>query len=526
MEIPALRRAYVVLFAALAATPACRKDSGPSGGAQPAQAPPPASMPTPQIDVSALATRIGIKPGPLTHSGGPAASIMTTLGTVYVRRVGEDRFTEAGMNTPLFAGDNVWTSPHAQATVALADNTLAQLAEETAISIGNRAIASDPASSVALLYGVARMSISPRARGEGAFLTGAGPAIVGAKGTVFGVAVVAGGIVRVGVEHGETEVAGPAALDKPVAVETGQAVLIDAKGVVGTVEPFKTDDWGQWRFAMEGSTDPVAAARVHADRLVVAESRLDADYLTLQSLGTTASTLTWQAEANAKPKGLAEYKATAVERAASIEAMYRLSLEVARLTNAAMSDAFILTQLYQRHPKAVEPQFMEFGHECAGALLYNKKLQVVSEVFLAPLRPAYFAHTARGRARAALLDLPPPGIVSQVRLAEVPAAEIAKRLPAGLYVPPRMDSPTRPHPVWLRAPRVGWNERLTLQPVPPRQGQWYLPPARVEGRLIAGVAPAGALPPAFAAEQPTEAAKAELGFLIPPLPPIGPDGGQ
>jgi hypothetical protein len=534
MEIPAPRRARrnsaaatIVLLAALVATPACRKDSGPSPGAQPAQAPAP-GLRAPEIDIASLANRVGIKPGPLTHSGvGPAASIMTVMGVVHVRRVGEDRFTETVSNTPLYAGDNVWTEPHAQAIIALADDTLVQMADETAISIGNRAIASDPASSVAVLYGVARLSISPRARGEGAFLTGAGPAIVGAKGTVFCVAVAAGGFVRVGVEHGEAEVAGAAALDKPATVETAEVVLVDAKGLVGKVEPFKIDDWGQWRFAIEASTEPAAAARVHADRLVTAESRIDADYLVLQSLGTTASTLTWQAEANAKPKGLAEYKSSAGERAASIEAMYRLSVEIARLTSSVLSDAFILTELYRRHPKEVEPQFMEFGRESAGALLYNKKLQVVSEVFLEPLRPAYYAHTARGRARAASLDLPSPGVLAQVKLTEVPPAEIAKRVPASLYVPPRLESSTRPHPVWQRAPRVGWDERLTLQPVPPRQGSWYLPPAQVEGHLVAGVVPAGPLPPAFAAEPATEPAKAELGFLIPPLPPIGaPDAGN
>jgi hypothetical protein len=425
----------------------------------------------------------------------------------------------------LFAGDVVWTPPHAQATIALADNTLVQMAEETVIAIGNRAVISDPASSVGLLYGVARVSISTRARGEGAFLTFAGPVIIGAKGTVIGVAVVAGGAVRVGVEHGEAEVAAPAALDKPVELETAQALIVDAKGVAGKPEAFKTDDWGEWRFAAESKTDLAEAAKIHSDRLVIAEGRLDADYMVMQTLGTAASTLTWQAEASKKPQGLSTYKSTAVERAASIEGMYRLAVEIARLTNSALSDALILTELYRRHPKEVEPQFMEFGHERAAALLYNKKLQVVSEVFLAPLRPAYYAHTARGRARAASLDLPGPGIFAQIKLAEPPPAEIAKRSRSGLYVPPRIESTTRPHPLWQRAPRVGWDQRLTLQPVPPRQGSWYLKPTKVEGKLVAGVAIQGTFMPAFTGDAPTEPAKAELGFLIPPLPPIGPDAG-
>ena len=38
---------------------------------------------------------------------------------------------------PLRAGDEVWTGPHTEATIALADETLVQMAEETAIAIGN-----------------------------------------------------------------------------------------------------------------------------------------------------------------------------------------------------------------------------------------------------------------------------------------------------------------------------------------------------------------------------------------------------
>jgi hypothetical protein len=534
MELPARPRSRhvsapvsIIFLGLLGAGAGCKKEATHAPAPAPAARPAVASLTWPEIDLDSLVARVGVKPGPLTHEGaGPAAAIMTMRGTVLLRRVGDDRVVDAPPKAALFAGDQVWTAPHAQATVALADNTLVQMADETVIAIGNRAITSDPASSVSVLYGVARLSISPRARGEGAFLTGAGHALIGAKGTVFGVAVVAGGLVRVGLEHGEAEVAGAAALDKPVTLETAEAVIVDPKGVVGNHEPFKQDDWGAWRFGVEAQGSPAAAARLHADRLLGSESRLDAYYQALQALGTTASTLTWQAEANAKPKGLAEYKSSAVERAAAIEAMYRLNIEIARLTNAALSDAFILTELYRRHMKEVEAEFMEFGREIAAAQLYNKKLQVVCDVFLEPLRPAYYAHTARGRARAVAISLPPPGILAQVKLAEVPPAEIAKRLPQGLYVPPALESATRPHPLWQRAPRVGWDERLTLQPVPPRQGSWYLPPPQVDGHLIVGAKAQASLTPAFASGPPGEADKAELSFLIPPLPRIGPDAGQ
>jgi hypothetical protein len=502
---------------ALASGAGCQKD--PVG---PPPTPVVAAPATTGTDVSAISGRVGVKPGGLSYPGvGPEASLMWSEGgTLSVRRAGEDRFVDATVNMPLQAGDEVWTGPHTEATIALADETLVQMAEETAIVIGNRAVAADPASSVGVLYGVARLSVSPRTRGEGAFLTTAGAAVIGAKGTAFAVAVVAGGRVRVGVEHGEIEVAGPRALDKPVTLEPAESVLVEPTGAVGASEPFKRDDWGDWRFAAEDKEAPDAVARFHADHLLGAESRLDASYAVLQKLATTASALTWQAEGSTSPKGTAEYKATATERAAAIEATYRLAGEIARLTYAALSDAFVLGELYARHPKELGVQITEFAQEISGALLYDKKLQLVSAIYLAPLRPAYYAHTATGRARAASLDMPAPTF-TQVKLAAIAPAELAKRLPAGLYVVPIIDATTHPHPLWQRAPKLGWDERLTLQPVPPRQGSWYAAPPHVDAHLLAGVPARGALPPSFPTASPAEPGKSDLAFLVPPLPPIG-----
>jgi hypothetical protein len=513
------RRSLPVPLAALAAlglAAACRSER-----AAPAPAAPPPASAGPRIDLDSLTARVGVKPGGLVTPGvGPDGSLMWNEGTVSVRRVGEDRFVDATPRMPLFAGDAVWTGPHTEATVALADETLVQLAEESVIVIGNRAVSADPASSVALLYGVARMSVSPRARGEGPFVTSVGASLVAAKGTAFAAGIVAGGVARVGVEHGEVEVAGAQALDKPVTLGPSEAVTIDPAGAVSPSADFKRDDWGEWRFAAEKSSDLGALARRHADRLVGEEARLDTDYLVLQKLVTSASTLTWQAEENTGPKATAEYKASALERTASIEAAYRMATEIARVTHAAMSDAFILGELRARHADQLGPQIAEFAQEIAGAALYDKKLQLVSSVYLGPLRAAYYAHTARGRARAASLEMPTPSF-GQVKLSEVPPAEISKRGAAGLYVPPRLDSTTHLHPLWQRAPKVGWDVRLTLQPVPPRQGSWYVAPPRVEARVISGVPSPAPPSPVFPTVAATDPAKADLSFLVPPLPPIG-----
>jgi hypothetical protein len=419
----------------------------------------------------------------------------------------------------LFSGDTIWTGPHTEATVALADETLVQLGEESVIVIGNRAVSADPASSAALLYGIARVSVSPRVRGEGAFILSVGPAFAVAKGTAFAACLVAGGTARVGVEHGEVELAGAQALDKPITLGPAEVSTISPAGVVGPKQDFKRDDWGEWRFDNEKATDLAALAQVHADRLVGGESRLDTDYLVLQKLVTTASTLTWHAEENTTPKGAAEYKATATERSAAIEGAYRVALEISRLTHAALSDAFILAELRARHAE-LGTQIAEFTQEIAAAQLYDKKLQLVSAIYLGPLRAAYYAHTARGRARATSLDMPAPTF-AQIKLVDPPAAEIAKRVPVGLYVPPRLDSTAHLHQLWQHAPNVGWDERLTLQPVMPRQGSWYAPPPRVEAHVLAGIPRTPPAPTGFPAVAATEPTKAELSFLVPPLPPIG-----
>jgi hypothetical protein len=75
--------------------------------------------------------------------------------------------------------------------------------------------------------------------------------------------------------------------------------------------------------------------------------------------------------------------------------------------------------------------------------------------------------------------------------------------------------------LYLLAPKAGWDERLTLQPVPPRQGSWYVAPTRVEAHVLVGVAASSALPPAFPQVPAGDPAKADLSFLVPPLPPMG-----
>ena len=88
-----------------------------------------------------------------------------------------------------------------------------------------------------------------------------------AKGTAFAVGVAAGGRVRVDVEHGEVEVAGAKALDKPLTLGPAEATKVSPDGATSASEEFKRDDWGDWRFAAEQTADLPALARFHSDRL-------------------------------------------------------------------------------------------------------------------------------------------------------------------------------------------------------------------------------------------------------------------
>jgi hypothetical protein len=115
---------------------------------------------------------------------------------------------------------------------------------------------------------------------------------------------------------------------------------------------------------------------------------------------------------------------------------------------------------------------------------------------------------------------------AQAKLSPSTPAEIAKHLPRPLYVAPRLDSMIRPHPVWQNAAPVGWERRLTLTPVPGRQGAWYIAPVRVDAKLLAGVRATYAVPSTFPTAEATEAAKSDVAFLVPPLPPMSsPDAG-
>src|SRR5690349_5793626 len=110
---------------------------------------PEGDKPAAEGDAAKLAEDIGVEPGgiePDKDEGG-AAVLAAVTGTVEVRRVGVETWEAAKADAELQAGDQVRTGDQSTATVALADETAIEVAEESAIAIGSREATADPASS-------------------------------------------------------------------------------------------------------------------------------------------------------------------------------------------------------------------------------------------------------------------------------------------------------------------------------------------------------------------------------------------
>ncbi|MBZ0231287.1 MAG: FecR family protein, partial [Deltaproteobacteria bacterium] len=201
-----------VVCAVLFAAGACNKKNEASQGAAPAEGTATASAGT-KAPTTATAGAVdpGIEAGPIEREAGegPAAVLAAVSGTVEVRRVGETAYQAAAADTPLYPGDQVRTGEQSTATIAMADESVIEVAEVSTVGVASREGGADPASSAAVLAGLARFTVTSRAPGEGAFKV-----------------YTPGGVVMtraepVGVESGAVDVVGLAATAaEPVAVET------------------------------------------------------------------------------------------------------------------------------------------------------------------------------------------------------------------------------------------------------------------------------------------------------------------
>jgi hypothetical protein len=144
--------------------------------------------------VSCASQEADVEVSMLDNTFSPAVIEVPVNGTVLFRNDGRGTFTDVSADRlPLYAGDQLRTGTEGTATVAMADETTVELAEDSVIAVGDRNAGADPAASVAVLYGVARFSVADRGPGEGPFLVYTSSGIVGTRGTTYAVGVAATG---------------------------------------------------------------------------------------------------------------------------------------------------------------------------------------------------------------------------------------------------------------------------------------------------------------------------------------------
>lgn len=463
-------------------------------------------------DPATLAKDVGVEPGPWQYDDkeGASAVLSSADGTVEVRRVGVETWAKAAANDTLHEGDQVRTDDAGKATVTLADQSVVELAEQSAVAIGSREATKDPASSAAVLYGVARFTVAPRAAGEGAFLVYTPDGVVATKGTVYTVGVVASGATRVGVESGQIEVAGSAKLDAPVPVASGKAVLIAPSGEVGAVQPVGDEDWGAWRDGAEAEVDPAEAAKYHTGEVASIEGDLGEAYGELDDQASQVDEAEAQAEAAQKANDPKAYEAAAPTIGAGVDASFALSLRLQYLTYALMSHAYVANALYVRHPDlavVIDPA----RPRLAAAVLWHKKYHAVAATRIQPMRVYYYYHEPTGRLRAKAVAEPIPPFYARVKL-KYKEPVLRGRVKFAVYRPPVIHPVASVHKkIWIGAPTVGWyaGVRAHVKPAPVKVA-WYVRPKTPRAHVVFGAHASGRIHTMFAAVPPRPRVRAVI----------------
>jgi hypothetical protein len=458
---------------------------------------------------------IGVEPGAFEYEDEEKegeAAISAVTGTVEVRRVGTETWEAAKQDDALHPGDQVRAADNGSATVTLADETTVEVAEESAIAVGSREATADPASTAAVLYGVARFSVAPRTEGEGPFLVYTVNGVIAAKGTVYTVGTAASGTTRVGVEEGSVDVSGGAKLDAPVSVEAGKAVEIAPEGEPGAVEPMGSVDFGTWRDEVEAKVKAEDAAKYHADRAEKLEAELKTAYAELETQTKAAQEAEERAKAAESAQDTKAYEAAAPEIGASVDASYALSNRLQYLTYAMLADAYIADSLYVRHPtvvKILDPRIRRLRH----AILWHKKYHYVSYAYLRPMRPWYYVHTPWGRARARYVAYTIPPWYARVNLRYRPI-EWRTRIRTPVFrLPVWKVRRGFKKAIWVEGPRVGWYATVRPRVRPARaRVAWYVRPKAPKARIVVGMRPAAPVKAVFKVRPPRKRVDAVVRF--------------
>lgn len=485
---------HAAMFAsALLLMGACgKKDDSPHKNSAAPEAPP-ATDTAEAVDVKALAAGIGVSPGAFEPDDetGIEAVASVTAGTLSVRRVGEEQFSEPSADEAaalaLYPGDQLRAGAGAAAEVKFADQTMLELAEESVIAVGDRDAAADPSSSAAVLYGVARFSVSQRGAGEGPFLVFTPGGVIGTKGTTYAVGVAVNGATRVGVEEGVVEVAGNADLAAPTVVTANQSIGLAVDGTLAATAEFTTDDWGTWRDEAEAEGTPSELVLAHSVQIETLEPQISAAYESLQELTAEVEQEDATAREMEAAGNVAGYEADAEARTVALDASFQASLRLEGLTYAMLSHAYLAEELHARHPDAAGEVYVAARPQVAGAVLYHKKYHSIVRVHVKPLRPLYYRHHPRGHKNAKLAAVPVPAFYLRAKIAAPPIEKVRARAKVAIYVPPIGFKVNVKKKVWVGAPARGWDAKVTVRPRDHRGEGWYAPPANPRAKLVVGV---------------------------------------
>ena len=438
----------------------------------------------------------GVAAGGIQHEDkeGPAGIVTAVNGTVEVRRVGETTFAAAKASTKLYPGDVVRTAESSTATVTLADESVIEVAEVSTVGIASRDGTADPASAAAVLGGLARFTVTPRAPAEGPFRVYTSSGVILTRGTTYGVGVAASGQARVGVESGTVDVIGLAQLDaKPIAVPQAQQVVIAADGKVGAAAAWPADDWGTWRDDTEASVKLDGALDAHGAAMTDLNKALVDGYADLQSNADAAATFEATAATSAEKNDPAAYTAALPEGAATIDASFLLDARLEALTWAYASHAALATDLYVRHPAELEADWKVVGPQVDFAVLWPKRYEITANAYFEPLRAQYYVHHPRGRAHAQLVGIAVPQFYAQVEPPEIDPVTVRGKLKGQVWIAPQMTYHASARPIWIAAPNASWHANVKVNAAPPRaKVAWYVRPPNLKAKLLVGTNVSGA----------------------------------
>jgi hypothetical protein len=487
--------------------PACKKKddaaakpaaAGSAAAARPGDkpAPAPTDKPADQATTDAPATAgsgAGVEAGGIARDAeeGPAGVLTKIDGTVEIRRLGEAEFAAAKPDDALYAGDQLRTGEHSTASVVLADESVMEVAEVSTVALSSRETAADPASGAAVLAGLARFTVTPRAPGEGAFTVFTPSAVVLTKGTTYAVGVAASGEARVGVEAGEVETLALVDLATPVAVTAGNAATVEVAGGA-TVAPWPTDDWGTWRDEADASLQVDASIDAHGQALAELDTTLTTLYADLDTELAAAATFEAAASASADGNVAADYQAAAPAGALAIDASFGLAGAIEAYTWAHAAHATLATDLYVRHPDKAKATWTVVAPRVDAAILWPKRFSLTAEAQLVPLRGQYYLHHPRGRAHAAVVGVEVPAFYAAVVVPPPPRAEVEAKIKIKTWTPPSLIVKAQARPVWIAAPAPTWRANVKVVAAPPRaKVAWYVRPPQLKASTLIGVKATG-----------------------------------